>query len=1235
MADIQITLESEDLLDVRRFVITEMLNGIFRIDVWARSANPNIDLEAATGRRATFRIDTGRHIGPLGGTRFFSGIVQTFELVYAALAASNEQSTYRVQLVPALWVLSQRTNFRLFQDTTIPAIVETILKEWKIPYEFQIDQQAYPVLETRCQYGESDLNFLFRLLEEAGIAFFFPDSDADSKVVFHDQLGAAPPRAKTPIPYLQNPSQTQGLEYVTQTRLSVQMRPGAQTIVDYDFLRPNFALSGALEDAKSGEKKLESYEYKPGRSIVRTEGPSTTPGADARGRYRHDDAALRHAATLALEAARTGRRALTFEITTVDLQPGMVVTLANHPEVPTEVPLLCTFFSITGAPGETWIQRGVFVPTDVPYRPARITPKPTAHGVQTALVVGPPKTEILTDEHGRVRVQFHWDRLGIRDEKSSAWLRVSHGWAGAGYGWIAVPRIGQEVLIAFLDGNPDMPMVVGRVFNRTNPVPYKLPDKATRSTDRSDSSVGSGGTNELMFEDAAAKELVYKRAQKNLRVLVKNDEVATVGVHRDKFVQVDETETTLQNRTQVTKSDRVELTDGYRTESNEQSDNKLIYGSEFELIEEDRLTTTVKERHEFVQGVRRELVIQDSHLEIKGNKNERVGGLSVSTGGERHIQVGKPYLLKTGAEVHLKTNTDLAAEAPDLTLKGPGGFVRIDGSGVTIVGAVVKINDGGSPGSGPGAKPGAPELPREALVQSPVKPSLKNAGLGDAEFPPGPEVPVFVSIKAEGGLKGGCRFIASGKSHTYEAVGSPDGGTYKWTAKGGITITGDATKASVTVLGSSVSATLDDSELTVEYTLPSGKAQDSLKVTVYEFTEIEAKLRSTPCRRTKNRTDTNLTRKSTTDSKTIDNTTLSVVRGGGEVKLKAVTRPADVPVTWFVERAADDAPALSGIPTHAMDGGSEKRALRTDATGTFHVHAFVDCDGDGKRGPEETGLIFNIHMVLIEVLPGIANNKQFKRDSLFAATTGTHLVVHSGTPSWSLATHNAVYGDEVYPLHAQGVRLGIRLTGGGADQRRGVDKIQTGVVRIATADTFRGVYADGRTLAEVVVEDGTVAGPITAGTPVLLGYPVRDCRGATTAGLDVFGSSSTDAGRSNLPDGGQKRMVRNIDSPAVIVDMKHPVTGSALASISGVNSFACIVVAYSTDLDETFTVVALSRWTATYGTYSAASGWTNAKAKITGDDEMVVFHPAKRGEDVSDLERCLPNFVHNLRMDAR
>jgi hypothetical protein len=310
--------------------------------------------------------------------------------------------------------------------------------------------------------------------------------------------------------------------------------------------------------------------------------------------------------------------------------------------------------------------------------------------------------------------------------------------------------------------------------------------------------------------------------------------------------------------------------------------------------------------------------------------------------------------------------------------------------------------------------------------------------------------------------------------------------------------------------------------------------------------------------------------------------------------------------------------------------------LTADAVGSFHVVAFVDCNKSGKRNPDEGAIILNLNIVDIQVIAGAANNKIIKRTTHFNDTSSTahYLVVHSGSTNGTVPGVNATYTDAEFTKHPLAMKLAVKLIGGGADQRRGTDKVRLGFIQTTTADSVTGTYADGRTVKEVIAQNAALADPITGGTPAMLAFPVRDTRGAANSGSGPYIISSTDTDKSNLPSGGLKRVVRFVDPPAIALAKKHPVTNSNLNAISGSNDFEDFVSAYSSDFDENYVVVASATWSASYGTYTAAAGWSNTGVAITSGSSMTTYSPPKKGED-TDVERCPPNFVDNIKMDAR
>jgi type VI secretion system secreted protein VgrG len=302
--------------------------------------------------------------------------------------------------------------------------------------------------------------------------------------------------------------------------------------------------------------------------------------------------------------------------------------------------------------GEKYTNKFACIPAEVPFRPLRTAPKPFVQGPQPAVVVGRSGEEIYTDEFGRVKVQFFWDRVGKKDENSTCWIRTSQPWAGKNWGAMWIPRIGQEVIVSFLEGDPDQPIITGRVYNADQTVPYKLPDNQTVSSFMSNSSKGGGGYNELRFEDKKGSEQLYIQAEKDLDVRVKNDSREFVG-----------------------------------------NDRSLI-----------------------VKNDQKEKISGDQHSNVVGNRQEKVGqGMSLQIGQDFNGKTGTKLAYEAGTEIHLKAGTTCVIEAGvQLSLKVGGNFVDIGPAGVTIQGTMVMINSGGASGSGSGSSPQAPKDPDEA-----------------------------------------------------------------------------------------------------------------------------------------------------------------------------------------------------------------------------------------------------------------------------------------------------------------------------------------------------------------------------------------------------------------------------------------------------------------------------------------------------------------------------------------
>jgi len=526
----------ESTLSVRKFSVQESLSGMFTVSIEARSPNEDIDLESIVGKPALFRVVSGLAWAHLD-TRLWTGVVSEMELTRVE---PSGLSTYELKIVPQLWLMTQRTNYRMFQHQSVPEIVKKMLDEWRIRHDLRITEERYPKLELRTQYGESDYAFIARLLEEAGITFYFEDELIEgSRLVLHDEPHKNEPRAGGPLRFLDDPTLAKAAEheYLTEIRVGNRVRPGKLTIRDFDFRRPGFALFGESKVETGADPKLEEYHYLPGAFLHETARTAETPAADDRGALRHHQGSGHFLAARRLEGHRASKRVVHFKTNALDLAPGTVLTMSGHPrkDLGIDRELLVSSLSIEGEVGEEWNIRGTAAYAELPYRPLLATNKPKIFGVQSAVVVGPAGETVHTDEYGRVRVQFHWDREGRFDEHSSVWIRVSQAWAGAGYGMMNLPRVGNEVLVSFIEGDPDNPIIVGRVFNGAQQVPYKLPEAKLYSAWKS-----TTNSNIILYIDIPGMEHFMEQAEKDRLSVVKNDQTDIIGNSQSNAIRADQ-----------------------------------------------------------------------------------------------------------------------------------------------------------------------------------------------------------------------------------------------------------------------------------------------------------------------------------------------------------------------------------------------------------------------------------------------------------------------------------------------------------------------------------------------------------------------------------------------------------------------------------------------------------------------------------------------------------------------
>jgi len=639
---------------VLEFQGREAISQPYRFDLELVSERPDLDLESLLHRPAFLAF------APDG-----SGI---HGLVHQAAQGESGQrlTRYRLTLVPQLAYLAHRTNQRIFQHLSVPQIAAQVLEEHRIQadaYRFQLGPVIYPPREYCVQYDESDLHFIQRLCEEEGIHYHFQHSAAGHVLVFGDDQTAFPRLAATA--YQQDSGLVADQPVIKRFGLRLETRTSRVTRRDYDFEKPRLTMEAAFHS--DFQPDLEDYDY-PGRFTERARGKHLSQRALER--HRHD-----------YELAKG-------ESDQPRLASGHFLPLSEHPRADWNQLWLLTEVlhegkqpqvleeSITNVPahhglapsplwGEGWgegaltssdFQQGyrnhfTATPWDIPFRPALNHPKPKVLGSQTAVVTGPAGEEIHCDEYGRVRVQFHWDREGQADDKTSCWLRVSSSssWAGDRYGGIAIPRVGMEVLVTFLEGDPDQPLVTGCLYHKEHQVPYDLPANKTRTVFKTLSSPGGGGYNELRIEDRKGAEQIYLHAQRDWDENIEHDQKIRVGHERHDTVE----------------------TNSY---------------SEFKA-EEHRTTHA------------------DRKTEIRANDHLTVGNT-------QHLKIGTGQFIEAGNEIHYYAGSKVVIDAGmELTASGGGSFLKLDPSGVTLSGATIKMNSGGSAGTGSSVNVISPRIP--------------------------------------------------------------------------------------------------------------------------------------------------------------------------------------------------------------------------------------------------------------------------------------------------------------------------------------------------------------------------------------------------------------------------------------------------------------------------------------------------------------------------------------------
>ncbi len=650
------TALKEDTFILRSFDGTEQVSRPYKFELELYSSELWVDPVKMVGKPSGFSVK-----GPDDALRFFHGVVRNFSAGPVIWSEEYPLRRYRAEVVPWLTLLKLQRNSRVFQEKTPPDIVEQVFKDaGYTDYKLSL-KGSYEKLDFCVQYRESHYDFVSRMMEKAGIFYYFTHDKAKHTLVLADSATGYVDAEENVVELL-SAFEAQEFGRIESWENRFQITPGKYVVEERSFLTPS-KNDQAKEKTKvkwKGVADWEVYDYPGTYGVTKDKFPAaTTKGQAVVGIERHEAKAnVAHGTSSCMTFSPGAKFKLKFSEVTDENNLKYALTFVRHKAYEPIVALRDSQKADEKhADEERTLYSNSFkcIPADVPARPQLRTAKPSVQGPQSATVVGPKNSHIFTDEHGRVKVAFHWDRESKLDDKSSCWLRVAQSWAGAKWGGLFIPRVGHEVLVEFLEGDPDRPIVTGSVYNKDNALPYKLPDESYKSTIKSET-VGSKGKNynEIRFEDKEDKEMFHVHAARDFERIVKNDDVLKVGFE--------------------TKEDGKQTIDIFK----------------------DRTVTIHEgnEKFEILKGKRDTLVYDKETLVVKSGDH-----LIDVKAGKSTLQAAKSILLKVGGS-SIKIDTQgITIKAPQVKIQGQvkvdikSPMTGVGGDGMlTLKGGMVKIN---------------------------------------------------------------------------------------------------------------------------------------------------------------------------------------------------------------------------------------------------------------------------------------------------------------------------------------------------------------------------------------------------------------------------------------------------------------------------------------------------------------------------------------------------------------
>jgi type VI secretion system secreted protein VgrG len=708
-------------LHLRKVTVSEKLGQVTEIELEVLSLDHELRFEDFLSQDMAVRLQL-----PFHGRRYFHGFVTKFTYDSAVRIEDEDYTLYLVSLRPWLWFLTKPKDCRIFQDMSVPEIVKEVFRNAGFSdFEDRLTDK-YRKREYCVQYQEKSHDFALRLMEKEGIYFYFRHEAGKHTLVLCDSPAAHEPAPGYPVvPFKTSAHEgDEAEEAITSWSVAQEFEPDSTAVGDYEFKTPRVDLTATAGGAGgAGGLHFEVYNYH-GTHHVQADGE----------RY----------ARIQMEEIDADHERATGESTARGLGAGHIFQLIDHPRLD-----MNRMYMIVSASHEIRVNQ-YFTEEDAEeepvykceleaidnrytFRPKKDTKKAVVKGPQTATVVGPDGEEIHTDEFGRVKVHFHWDRHQDANEESSCWIRVGQRWAGNNWGGMVIPRIGMEVIVDFLEGDPDEPIITGLVYNDDNEPPYDPTEHGTMSTFKSDSSKGGGGFNEIRFEDKKGDEQIFMHGEKDQDVRIEHDSREWIGNERHLIVESNQHEQVKASKHSIVDEDRLTKVDG---------DEDLKVGG-------SRTTKVGGAENLAVGGDLKLKVSGDINVEGSGKRNEKYGqDLNLDIGRAFNVLAKGRWAVDCGSTIYLRTSTAVIIEGPEaVALKCGGNFINITPGGVDIHGTVVKINSGGSlyssdtPAVPSPASPGSPDAPTAPTEAAEADPGSTPQAPEDPEPPDSTEGP--------------------------------------------------------------------------------------------------------------------------------------------------------------------------------------------------------------------------------------------------------------------------------------------------------------------------------------------------------------------------------------------------------------------------------------------------------------------------------------------------------------